>query len=318
MHHKYGKGFTIVELLVVVVLIGILAAITIVAYNGIQARARASQASTALTQAKKKLELYKVDNNAYPTSANLAAAGVVNADTTYQYTSDGTIHCLTATATNVSYYLNSTTQTNPAPGGCPGHGQAGVAAITNLVINPSFETGIAGWSTVGATIAAANDWAAGGTGSVKLTNTQTADGGDVRLNGSGGTTFPLGMSPGQTYTASAMVHIPVSLTGSHVRSPRVMFFYSLNSGATYVSDFGPQSPTVAGDYRVSYSFTVPPAATGVVLGFGGSSSTIGHTVSYDQVMVTVGATTYTYADGNSPNWVWNGAANASTSNGPVL
>ena len=36
------KGFTIVELLIVIVVIAILAAITIVAYNGIQARARAS------------------------------------------------------------------------------------------------------------------------------------------------------------------------------------------------------------------------------------------------------------------------------------
>ena len=33
------KGFTIVELLIVIVVIGILAAITVVAYNGIQERA---------------------------------------------------------------------------------------------------------------------------------------------------------------------------------------------------------------------------------------------------------------------------------------
>ena len=35
-------GFTIVELLIVIVIIGILAAITIVAYNGIQQRAQAA------------------------------------------------------------------------------------------------------------------------------------------------------------------------------------------------------------------------------------------------------------------------------------
>jgi prepilin-type N-terminal cleavage/methylation domain-containing protein len=37
------RGFTIVELLIVIVVIGILAAITIVAYNGVQARAQLAQ-----------------------------------------------------------------------------------------------------------------------------------------------------------------------------------------------------------------------------------------------------------------------------------
>lgn len=38
-----GYGFTIVELLIVIVVIGILAAITIVSYNGVQARAQVAQ-----------------------------------------------------------------------------------------------------------------------------------------------------------------------------------------------------------------------------------------------------------------------------------
>jgi prepilin-type N-terminal cleavage/methylation domain-containing protein len=62
------SGFTIVELLIVIVVIAILAAITIVAYNGIQQRSRVSTAQTQLSNLSKKLELYKVDNNVYPTS----------------------------------------------------------------------------------------------------------------------------------------------------------------------------------------------------------------------------------------------------------
>ena len=48
MVKKKQTGFTIVELLIVIVIIGILAAITVVAYNGIQERAKVSRANNDL------------------------------------------------------------------------------------------------------------------------------------------------------------------------------------------------------------------------------------------------------------------------------
>lgn len=60
------KGFTIVELLIVIVVIGILAAITIVAYNGTQQRARDSQRESDVKTIVKALELYYIDNGKYP------------------------------------------------------------------------------------------------------------------------------------------------------------------------------------------------------------------------------------------------------------
>jgi general secretion pathway protein G len=61
-----NQGFTIVELLIVIVIIAILAAITIIAYNGVQGRATFAREQSDLKTLTKALELYKVDNSAYP------------------------------------------------------------------------------------------------------------------------------------------------------------------------------------------------------------------------------------------------------------
>ncbi len=71
------KGFTIVELLIVVVVIGILAAIVTVAYTGIQSRARDSAVQSELKGFGKAVEVYHALNGAYPTGSQLASEGGV-------------------------------------------------------------------------------------------------------------------------------------------------------------------------------------------------------------------------------------------------
>lgn len=61
-----AKGFTIVELLIVIVIIGILAALVIVAYNGIQARATDATRINDMQNVKKAIEAYNADNGSYP------------------------------------------------------------------------------------------------------------------------------------------------------------------------------------------------------------------------------------------------------------
>jgi prepilin-type N-terminal cleavage/methylation domain-containing protein len=60
------SGFTIIELLVVIVIIAILTTITVVAYNGIQNRSAAAKASTVASTYAKALEMYYIDNGHFP------------------------------------------------------------------------------------------------------------------------------------------------------------------------------------------------------------------------------------------------------------
>jgi prepilin-type N-terminal cleavage/methylation domain-containing protein len=63
------QGFTIVELLIVIIVIGILAAVTIVAYNGVQARARQAKMQSDISNVKKLVESYYAINGSYPVTA---------------------------------------------------------------------------------------------------------------------------------------------------------------------------------------------------------------------------------------------------------
>lgn len=60
------SGFTIVELLIVIVIIAILAAVTIVAYNGAKDRAQVSETNARMASVKKAMLLFKADYNELP------------------------------------------------------------------------------------------------------------------------------------------------------------------------------------------------------------------------------------------------------------
>lgn len=309
------SGFTIIELLIVIVVIGILAAITIVAYNGVQQRARVSAVSSALAQATKKLALYQVDNSGYPSTGNLTAAGVADTqNVSYQYTGSGSTFCLTATVGDTSY---KTTEASAAPtaGGCPGHGQGGVAPITNMATNPSFETNTTGWGS----------WA--GTGGAATITRNTAGGQNGSASGrltwttattapSGGPSLSFPITAGQPYSATV-----------YVRSSKAQSVYmemKYQAGGTVLTYPNSGTTVLAANtwQRIGYASTAPATATSLILGVyatansGGTNWAINDYIDVDSLIVVNSLTQYNFADGSMPDWAWTGTVNNSTSIGP--
>lgn len=103
------QGFTIVELLIVVVVIGILAAISLVAYNGVTRNAAAATLRSDLKNASTQLDIARVQTGNYPTGNRSDLNR--SEGTTLEYSSDGTTYCLSASSTKaglISFHLDST------------------------------------------------------------------------------------------------------------------------------------------------------------------------------------------------------------------
>lgn len=126
MKRQGRAGFTIVELLIVIVVIGILAAITIIAFNGVQSRAKTATLQSDIENSAKSLAAFKLSSSTDSYPANLTEANLkATSPNTYQYTVDNTAspktYCLSITAPSfdTTYYVN---QTGVVQAGlCPGH-----------------------------------------------------------------------------------------------------------------------------------------------------------------------------------------------------
>jgi prepilin-type N-terminal cleavage/methylation domain-containing protein len=68
---KRNQGFTIVELLIVIVVIGILALLVITTYSGIQAKARNAKRQTDVQSLQTQLEAFFSQNGYYPSLTDM-------------------------------------------------------------------------------------------------------------------------------------------------------------------------------------------------------------------------------------------------------
>lgn len=131
------QGFSLIELLVAVAIVGILATIVIPAYGSSVVRSKLSEVGAALSEARLKQEQYYADNRNYGTANG--ACGAVPANGRYF-----TITCLVG-STNQSYTITAVSIAN-----------VGLAAAGNYVYTINEAGAKATTKFAGAAVAVAN------------------------------------------------------------------------------------------------------------------------------------------------------------------
>lgn len=96
-----SRGFTLIELMITVAVIGILAAIAIPSYQSYVREARRSEGTSGLLEMQSLQERWRLNNTTYGTAVNLATVGALPTSTYYGFAvtaNTATAFTLTATA----------------------------------------------------------------------------------------------------------------------------------------------------------------------------------------------------------------------------
>ena len=320
------KGFTIVELLIVVVVIAILAAITIVAYNGITSRANDASAATATSQAIKQIEVYYIQNGEYPPDEDaFLDLGFRDQGATPEYTVNNSSSpkgfCVTMTVGESMYYgaNNFTlpiwvplavTQAGAVAGKCPGH-YGSTDGVKNFIVSPSVEVTEAGYGSAnGATHLPVTTPIHTGARSLRVTMPQHGSlyfVGVSLFSGSVGTE----LEANTKYFISAHVYVP-SGTVDVILRPQ-------GAGRDINSiDYTNAVATEKNEWvRIWASFeTTSSGSVSLYLLNNQSVPTAGTVFYVDDSALRKGVELTGYSDNRAPSWSWTGSANNSASEGP--
>ncbi len=114
--NKKAQGFTIVELLIVIVVIAILAAISIAAYTNIQQRAKNTAIINAASQSLKMIQAYIAANGTYPLASDGAFCMTVDSECQTDSNSDSKTSSSTTFNTRMAT-IGTLPKSVPAEGG---------------------------------------------------------------------------------------------------------------------------------------------------------------------------------------------------------
>jgi type IV pilus assembly protein PilE len=114
---KQNQGFTLIELMVVVAIIGILSVVAVPAYGNYVIRAKLVEATSGLSDARIKMEQYFQDNRTYDAGGgNTCPTSIPASSANFNFTCSGlsaTAYLVTATGKNtLSDFIYSIDQSN--------------------------------------------------------------------------------------------------------------------------------------------------------------------------------------------------------------
>lgn len=125
-HRRHLQGFTLIEVMITVAIIGILAAIALPSYESYVRRGKVQEATSELANARVKFEQFFQDNRSYNGYVTASCSPVISGTKYFAYTCGSTTSTYTITAdgaasrgmSNYQYTINeSNVKTSAVPGG---------------------------------------------------------------------------------------------------------------------------------------------------------------------------------------------------------
>jgi len=314
----HNQAFTIVEVLIVIIVIGILASITVISYNSIKDNANGEAVSTDLQTTASELTKYKNQNGNFPSSSGVFTSSIKNANTsgdttyTYFYSAGDNGYCLEAAGHDMTYHITDGS-TDTVEGPCDAVEPA--TTVTNRIKDPNVTV-----------LPTASMTMTGVTGDFALINDSTAHSGTtytrLTLTSSGGSVMEYILNS-TSIDSTLLPNTPYTLSVKLRSSKNITFdaqFSWTDGGGTTTLDAAETLVTPANQWTtlaLTGQASAPVTVKARIVTAPGQSWSIGDTFDFDSFMLTQGSTVYQYRDGTSAGWSWTGAANNSASTGPT-